>query len=138
MSPPESDAGYRMWEMVSAAAYKLPRGPDQHLVRRKWAALRRLLRTREDEPQSPVKAEADLRALPGVRLENLVPPIDWTLAAEALDLALAGAAGSPGIRFLIGQPHCAHPEILRRWAQARGARLVSPRPYEAILSGDAR
>jgi hypothetical protein len=102
-----------------AGGLQAAEGPDQHLVRRKWAALRRLLRTREEEPQSPVKAEADLRALPGVRLENLVPPIDWTPAAEALDLALSGAAGAPGVRFLIGQPHCAHPEILRRWTQAR-------------------
>ncbi|MGE5155139.1 MAG: hypothetical protein ACM3ST_14125 [Bdellovibrio bacteriovorus] len=136
VNPPESDAGYRLWEMVSPTDYRVPSGPDQHLVRKKWAALRRLLRAQEDEVQSPVKAEADLRALPGVRLENLVPPIDWTAAAQALDLALAGENGPRGVCFVIGQPHCAHPEILAHWAKAQGVRLVSSPPYETILGAD--
>lgn len=139
-SPPETDPDYRLWEMVPLAQYTVPRGPDQQLVRRKWAALRRLLRAADEETQAPVRAEAELRALPAVRLENLVPPIDWAPAAEALEHALAAGApqgtSRPAVHFLIGQPHCGHAEILRHWAQAQGARILSPPRYEEILSGD--
>jgi hypothetical protein len=96
--------------------------------------LRRLLRTADEETQAPARAEAELRALPAVRLEHLVPPIDWVPAAEALDHTLAAGSprgtSCPAVRFLIGQPHCGHAETLRHWAQAQGARILSPPRYE--------
>jgi hypothetical protein len=135
-TPSISDPEDRLWELVPLSAFRVPRGPDQRLVRKKWAALRRLFRARKEEPEAPVKTEAELRSLPGVRLENLVPRLDWAPAAEALDRALRANAGWTGVRVLIGQPHCGHGEILGHWAKARGARLVSPPPYETILGSD--
>lgn len=143
MSDPSSPsaADHTLWELVPPSDYAVPSGPDQHVVRKKWAALRSLLRTREEQAQqAPVRAEAELRALAGVRLENLVPPIDWGQAAAALDQALGGETKRPlpgsSVRFLIGQPHCAHAEILERWAADQEARVIGPPHPEAILAGD--
>ena len=136
-SPPDSE--HPLWAVVPLSDYAVPSSPDQHVVRKKWAAFRSLLRPQE-EAQTPVRAEADLRALAGVRLENLVPPIDWAQAVAALDQVLAGDAERPlpgsSVRFLIGQPHCAHVEVLTHWANAHGARVLAPPRPEAVISGD--
>ncbi len=55
---------------------------------KKWNAVKALLLSPREESLTPARTEADLRALPQVRLENLTPPIDWKGAAKALDVAL--------------------------------------------------
>lgn len=125
-----------LWELVPLGAYEVPTGPDQRLMRRKWATLRHLFRARDKEAQAPVKAEAELRTLPGARLENLVPPIDWAPAAEALDRTLGDRPKPVGVHFLIGQPHCRHGTILEHWATARDVHLVTPPSGDTVLAGD--
>jgi hypothetical protein len=122
------------------ADYALPSALDPRAMRKRWTALRRLLRGDDGEAQAPVRAEADLSALPKDRLEEVAPPIDRAAAAEALDAALDGGVSLAGpgqsVRFLIGQPFCGHDEIIARWAGERGVRLVPSPRYEAILAGD--
>lgn len=131
-----------LWQIVPLAEYTVPSAVDPRAMRKRWTALRRLLRRDAGEAQAPVRTEADLKVLPRERLEHVAPPIDRAAAAEALDAALGGGLSRPGsrqsVRFLIGQPFCGYDEIIARWAADRGARLVSPPRYEAVLAGDER
>jgi hypothetical protein len=128
------------WEIVPIGEYSVPSNLDQTTVRKKWSALGRLFGMGANKVQSPLRAETDLRSLPRVKLEHLVPPIDWSPGAAALDDALAdwsadGAPG-PGVRVLVGQPFGGHAEILEHWAMAHEAPvLLAPSP-ESILAGD--
>ncbi len=129
-----------LWEVVPLHEYVVPGYSPPEVVRRKWLALKRwFYRAHEDAEQMHGRAEEELRALPILRLENLVPPIDWSPAAEALDRALLRVA-SPrssrgGIRFLIGQPHGGHIPILEAWAKLHEGDVVAPPGYDEILAG---
>lgn len=128
------------WEFVRLADYQLPNPVGASAALEKWASLRRLFRHGGNEEAPPVKAEHELRALPDSRLHGLVQPIDWRAAAAALDRALAdwlhdGKSG-PLVRFVIGQPHCGHAEILAHWAARHRAACVAPPGAEQILGGD--
>jgi hypothetical protein len=94
------------------------------------------------EMPSPLRAETDLRALPEVKLEHLVPPIDWSPGAAALDDTLGdwAADGADGacVRVLVGQPFGGHAEILEEWAMARQAPILPTPNPEAILAGEPR
>jgi hypothetical protein len=130
-----------LWEFVPLSNYAIPGHSSPEVVRKKWLALKQWFRrnNNNDAEQLHGRAEEELRALPIMRLENLVPPIDWTPAVDAFDCAMAEASSRRSsrsvTRFLIGQPHNGHVRILEGWAAAHGAQLVSPPGYEDILSG---
>jgi len=131
------DAHDVVWEFVPLDEYHVPCDWQPDALRKRWPAFARVLQPRRDDVCRPVRAEADLRALPGVRLEHLVPAIDWSGAARALDRALAAQpAQRAPIRFVVGQPHGGHARILQAWAKARGARLLDPPDSRDLLAGE--
>ncbi len=131
-----------LWEFVPVADYRLPRSPGKGAASSAWTSLKRLFRRADDDKQAPLKAEADLRALPHVRLDHLVRPIDCGGAAAALDVALAdwmrSSVRDRPVRFVVGQPFCGHVQILQHWAARHDAAKVEPPGYDQILAGDAR
>lgn len=70
------------------ADYAVPTFAGLGAAVKKWNTVKALLRSPREESLTPARTEADLRALPQVRLEKLAPPIDWEGAAKALDVAL--------------------------------------------------
>ncbi|HRF73617.1 MAG TPA: hypothetical protein PL117_12660 [Accumulibacter sp.] len=125
------------WEFVRLADYRVPNPVGATAAFEKWASLKRIFRHPANPEPPPVKAEADLRALPKSRLRHLAGPIDWRCAASALDAALAGWPQSGGsdeaVKFVIGQPHCGHAEILEHWAARHRALLVEAPAVDRIL-----
>lgn len=131
------------WKIVPIADYALPTDSQPALLRRRWRSLARLLGG-DGEDGTQAHAEAELRALPRVRLENLVPPLDWTPAAAALDEALdeapagARAAHRPGVHVLVCPPACEHASVLAHWAKVHDARTIDPPGAKRILDEDVR
>lgn len=127
-----------LWQIVPARDYEVPTDSQPATLQRRWRALGRLLLGASDDA-APAQAEADLRALPQVRLANLVPPIDWAPAARALgaQASLEREEHAP-VRFFIGQPYCDHAAILAHWAGAHGAVVLAPPDTEQILGADQR
>ena len=137
------------WQVVPLDAYALPGDSQPAALRRRWRALARLLRGDGSDSGDSVqaRAEAELRSLPRVRLENLAPPLDWSGAAEALSrrlaedaipIAQAPADGRPQVRVLVCPPPCDHGQILTHWATAHGARVLEPPAADALLGGAPR
>lgn len=131
-----------LWEFVRLADYRVPSPVGASAALEKWASLKRAFRGNDSAEQAPVKAEADLRTLSQSRLQRLVGPIDWHCAAAALDAAMADwlHASKPDalVKFVIGQPHCGHPQILAHWAARHRASRVEAPSAEQILAGDER
>ncbi|EXI78311.1 MAG: hypothetical protein AW10_03155 [Candidatus Accumulibacter appositus] len=131
-----------LWEFVRLADYRLPNSVGASAALEKWTSFKRLFRYGDEEEQAPVKAEAELRMLSDSRLQALVQPIDWHCAAAALDLALADwlhtSKPDRPVRFVVGQPHCGHPEILAHWAARHRLHRVAAPSVEQILGGDER
>ncbi|HRP65661.1 MAG TPA: hypothetical protein PLF79_06290 [Thauera sp.] len=135
--PPKPPPAPPLWQIVAARDYEVPADSQPATLQRRWRSLGRLLLGTDDA--DPAQAEADLRALPQVRLANLAPPIDWAPAARALDAqeSLDADAHTP-VRLFIGQPYCDHPAILTHWAHARDAVVLAPPDTEQILCADRR
>lgn len=130
------------WQVVPLDAYTMPGDSQPAALRRRWRALTRLLRG-DDADSTQAQAEAELRSLPRVRLENLAPPIDWSEAAKALSRRLAddqtpisqpAADARAQVRVLVCPPCCDHAQILAHWAAAHGARMLSPPAADELLA----
>lgn len=141
MSAPEAPAGGQppLWQLVPLAEHRLPEAPAAGAARARWSALKRLFLRRDRAPDEPVKAEADLAALPAARLRGLVAPIDWREPARQLDERLSEHLASPApsipVLAVVGAPHSGRLALLRRWAATREAAVIeAPRP-EAVLAG---
>lgn len=125
-----------LWQIVHAADYERPTDSQPATLQRRWRALGRLLLGDDKGEADPARAEADLRALPQLRLANLVPPIDWAPAARAL--------GAPDenthapVRLFIGQPYCEHAATLAHWARTHDAVVLTPPDSAQILAADRR
>lgn len=125
-----------LWQVVPAKDYALPTDSQPATLQRRWRALGRLLLGDDKDEADPARAEADLRALPQLRLVNLAPPIDWAPAARALG-APDRDAHAP-VRLFIGQPYCEHAAILAHWARAHDAVVLTPPDSAQILTADRR
>jgi len=66
--------------------------------------------------------------------------LDWSAAAAALDEALREwvATDEPAqpVKFVVGQPHSGHGDIVRLWGERRQAASLAPPSYEQILARD--
>lgn len=128
-----------LWRIVPTADYEVPADSQPATLQRRWHALVHLLFGEADDDAQPARAEADLRALPQLRLANLAPPIDWAPAARALDaLETPDRDRASPVRLFIGQPYCEHAAILAHWAQVHGAVVIQPPTTGQILAGDRR
>lgn len=139
------------WRFVPMADYVVPSSDPANRIKKRWKSLRQLLSS-ADKGADTARAEAELRALPNVRLAHLVPPIDWSgTAGEFADahkevpvndaerptLDPSGSAGEESaLRFLVCQPYCDHTAILRNWAARQGAEELTPPEPAQILAGD--
>lgn len=136
--PLTASATPAMWQFVPLEQYAIPGDTQLNWVRKKRRALGRLLRSEQNE--GPARAETELRALPDIRLEHLVPPIDWAPAAPALDQAIrnldSGQAEVPAVRCVIGQPYGGHATIVERWAADHSAVVLPAPPHDTILAKD--
>ncbi len=134
-------ASRELWEFVPLERYVIP-GDTQNWVRKKRRTLGRLFGPARTEAQSRVRTEKELRALPAIRLEHWVPPIDWAPAARALDRVIrhgdTGLRAVPAVCFLIGQPYCGHTEIVEHWAAGRNAVVIPAPSPDIILARDDR
>lgn len=143
------------WHVVPMGDYAVPTDLSVSAIKKRWRALDRLLRDPDSEA-NVARTESELRALPHVRLANLVPPIDWTPASQALAYAVdeahakacmagshttgsaASAGGESPVQFFIGQPYCNHAAILTDWADRHYARTLTPPSVGQILDGNTR
>lgn len=130
----------KLWEFVPVAGYEVPRVPARSALANAWSSARRTFLGAGEEAKAPVKDEAQLRALQEVRLEHLVPALDWRAAAAALDKQLETWVRTPDrpVKFVIGQPHGGHAAILRQWGAMRGAAIIEAPDRGEILAGEAR
>lgn len=135
----DSSARTPLWQFVPPGDYTVPAVQIQKAAVEAWLSLQNIFR-RKNSAAATFKAEQDLRALPQVRLEHLVPPLPWDDAATALDAALqdwlvAGSAATC-VKFVVGQPFCGHAEIVSLLGARHRGTEVAPPSIEQILSND--
>lgn len=140
--PQDSASQPTLWEFVRLADYRVPSPARASAALEKWVSVKRIFQSNDNEEQAPVKSEDELCVLSQARLRHLVRPIDWRSATVALDAALAdwqrtGNPDSP-VKFVVGQPHCGHPEILAHWAARHRATRIEAPSAEQILGDDER
>ena len=63
------------WQVVSLEDYAVPADLSASALKKRWRSFSSLFHDGSNEADL-ARAEAELRALPNVRLANLVPPID--------------------------------------------------------------
>lgn len=130
------------WQFVRLGDYRLPGPLGATAALERWASLKRIFGRGSEPELPPVKAEADLRALSQSRLQNLARPIDWRCAVPALNAVLAewqqAAPVGEAVRFVIGQPHCGHAQILAQWAADHRAAMVEAPSVDRLLGDDGR
>jgi hypothetical protein len=128
-----------LWAFVPLADYKVPEVPARSAAASAWKSFKQIFMPQDADLQAPVKKEADLRALSQMRLQNLLRPLEWYDAAAALDRAVKEwmtATVRRSVRFVVGQPHGGHAEILGAWAERNQAvPIIAPTP-EQIFAGD--
>ncbi|MEY6432194.1 hypothetical protein ABC977_07190 [Thioalkalicoccus limnaeus] len=141
MTKAHDESSTPVWEVVPIGDFALPSDTQLNLAKKRWHSLRSLFQLPQGSVETHAKAEEDLRALPTVRLEQLVPPIDWSEPATALDRFLAPrqetAGRETGLYVLIGQPHIDHGAMLREWAGPRAA-AVHEAPDPAVILSEKR
>lgn len=127
-----------LWQFVPPSEYARPETPASLAPATAWTRLKQLFSRNKAQSDSPAKREEDLRRLPQLRLEHLARPVEWGALAAELDKQMSARWGqdAPGVRFLIGQPHCGHARIASQWAAARQATLIEPPTMTQILDGD--
>lgn len=129
-----------LWEFVPLASYGVPALPARSAARNAWISFKRVFWRTDQGTEAPIKQEANLRALSQVRLQHLFRPLDWHAAAAALDQLLgdwwAADEPEPPVKFIIGQPHGGHREIVRRWGERRQAAQIATPSCEQILARD--
>lgn len=129
-----------LWSFVPLADYRLPVLPARGAAANAWTAFKRIFRRSGQDGQAPVKSESELHALSQVRLQHLVPPLDWNAAALVLDESLREWREDPAperpVKFVIGQPHGGHADIVRKWGEMHGAAVIRPPDREQILDAD--
>jgi hypothetical protein len=139
------------WRIVPMADYVVPLDDRASLIKKRWKTLHRLFGGAGKEAEVG-RAEAELRALPNVRLANLVPPIDWSSALQAFAEAYAyitrgedgrtetdenpSESGDHTPQFLVCQPYCDHAAIIEHWAARHRACVLQAPTASQILSGD--
>lgn len=129
-----------LWEFVPLADYKVPGLPATSAAATAWKSFRQIFRWTDKESNLPVKEEAKLNALPQVQMRRLVPPLNLSEAAKALDESLKEwmetADPDQPVQFVIGQPHSSHVEIVRQWGELHDAALIAAPTYKQILEED--
>ena len=128
-----------LWQFVPLPNYSRPEQAAASAAVAALTSLKHIFRNSPKE-ESPVMQEDKLRSLPEVQLEHLVHPIDWSTVSCALDTGLSeqidDSSASPGVRFVIGQPHCGHADIVTAWAARHGAQVIVPPSQEEILASE--
>ncbi|MGR8979473.1 MAG: hypothetical protein ACU84H_05205 [Gammaproteobacteria bacterium] len=131
---PQEDA---LWNFVPLADYRVPSLPVHSAAATIWTSVKRIFMRSDQETRAPVKQEAELHTPSQMKLERLMQPLDWTEAVTALDVSLNDWAQSSTpdrpVKFVIGQPHNGHIEILRHWAARHEATLISAPAYKQII-----
>lgn len=122
---PSSD-DTQLWRVVELDQFHTPEQTEASQWRRSLRSASTWLAGKKDTEQQ-VKTESELRALPEVKLEHLVPPIDWTLAAKALAHAHNDVDEDVPVTFFISPPYGGHASVLSHWAKAHQA-AVLPTP----------
>jgi hypothetical protein len=131
--PAAQQAEAPLWSFVRLDAYEVPSVPSRSAAADAWLSLRRLFSRAPDAAETPLKQEAELRALQQVRLAHVVRPIDWAEAVDALDAAWSGARSL--VKVLVGAPHGGHDQIVERWGERHGAqRIDAPAPSRLLQS----
>jgi hypothetical protein len=129
-----------LWEFVPIAHYTVPGLPASSAAATAWKSFKQIFRFSDKKSMAPVKEETNLYELPQGQMEHLVPPLNLNEAAKALDDSLKEwiQAKSPDqpVKFVIGQPHCGHADIVRQWGELHGAAIVASPTDEQILKED--
>lgn len=141
MSSPRVTAGTDLspWEFVSPSAYALPTPPVTHSARERFATFRRLFHRAAPQSNAPVKAQDKLSAIPGSRLEKIVSPPDWPVAAAALDAALVewlekDSRQAP-VMIIIGAPFSGNRDALEAWAEMHSLPILPCPAPSQVLEG---
>jgi hypothetical protein len=131
-----------LWEFVPLADYNIPSLPARSAAATSWTSFKRIFRRANEESTAAVKEEAKLRALTQMRLKYLVKPLNMSEAAEALEASLnewmQTSAPDRPVKFVIGQPHGGHAEIVRQWGLRYKTTTINPPTYQQIFNGDER
>jgi len=145
-SPSDQKSGSKdaesLWEFVPLADYHIPVLPARSAAATSWTSLKRIFRRANEKSTAAVKEEAKLSALTQVRLKYLVQPPNLSEAARALDASLnewmLSCTSDCPVKFVIGQPHSDHAEIVRQWGLRYKATPITPPTYQQIFTGDGR
>lgn len=128
-----------LWDFVSINDFERPIILGTDAARQKWRMIKRLF-TPADDASSPMKSEEALETFPEARLNELVPPINWHAAVDALDRVLddwlQNQPNENPVKFIIGQAFSGNQETLARWTSRHNARLIAKPTVEQILKND--
>lgn len=128
-----------LWDFVSINDFERPIVLGTDAARQKWRMIKRLF-TPADDASAPMKSEEALETFPEARLNELIPPIDWHAAVDALDRVLddwlQNQPSENPVKFIIGQAFSGNQETLARWTSRHNARLIAKPTVEQILKND--
>ena len=124
-----------LWEVVELDQFRTPEQTQASQWRRSLRSISTWLGGKNSTEQQ-VKDESELRALPGVRLAHLVPPIDWAPAASALGQQLEGQDAP--LTFFITTPYSGHASVVTHWAETHQVACLAPPTLSEIAEGSTQ
>jgi hypothetical protein len=131
-------AGENLWRFIRLDQFSRPPEPSRETLRKGLSGLWRYLGWRGKIEES-VFAEKELSQVPPAMLDKVAPGPDWSAplraVTEVLNNWLDAKVPASLAQVFVGPPYHGTPEILTRWAQARGWRLISAPAPEMILTG---
>ncbi|MCB8888759.1 hypothetical protein [Vreelandella malpeensis] len=137
MPSPLENAAPDPMKVVELEAFTVPENTPRSTSRRLFATLKTWLTGKRDAQRQAIDEEK-LRKLPEVRLAHLVPPVDWSPAADDLAEALDAHLARSPIVFFITPPYGGHEAVVAHWAKKHGVALAVPPTLEALLTGETR
>ncbi|WP_447926614.1 hypothetical protein [Vreelandella sp. EE27] len=136
MAKRSENAAHPLGEVVQLEAFSTPE-KTQHSRRQRYLRAAKTWLTGKRAAERQAIEEEKLRKLPEVRLAHLVPPIDWSRAARALDAVITAEYASEPVVFFITPPFGGHGDVAAHWARLHAIDTCAAPSIEALLDGDS-
>ena len=129
-----SDAS-ALWKVVELDQFHTPEQTQASQWRRTWRSASTWLVGKKAAEQL-VKEERELRALPEIRLEHLVPPLNWSPAANGLAKEIESQEAP--VTFFITPPHGGHAAVVAHWAEQSHTTCFQPPTLSELADGETQ
>ena len=124
-----------LWTVVELDHFHTPEQTQASQWRRSLRSVSTWLVGKSSAEQQVKEAQA-LRPLAEARLANLVPPIDWSPAVDALAQQLEGEDAP--VTFFITPPFSGHASVVTQWAEKHDVTCLTPPTLSELGEGSTQ